>query len=399
MSLALFMNKLGFLENANMAINDMFTKEKYAAGQSIDIRLPYNFTVGTGAAITPQNLIDRTVRLTVEKQYNAAIEFSAFEYTLNIRDDKVVFDRYIAPMLINLAEAAENLAISKLLASNIIVGTPGVRINTTDTLNIAKSTLRQLGVPTDDLCLVIDPLTGAAIENSLPGKFVPTIGEEIIQRNYQGKFFGMKYYQSPLLQTHVAGVGDGTNTTSFAGFLAAGQINANVSSGDTQLVIKGLTNGTVPFLQGDIIQMGVTQSVNPVSRVATGLPMTFVAVADATVVSGGLSTVQISPAVISDNTSPYQNVSAPILANEFLFLAKTHRVGYVFAPDFLYVAMPPLAALNRATVESHTSKSKTGISLRVSMGADIRSGTDIDRADILMGALCNPQFGVRLVGA
>jgi hypothetical protein len=401
--LAPFANNIQFARIGSRKFEGMFTDEKYASGDTVNVRLINNFIGGEGPTITPEGVQDRTTPLTIEIQPHQGLEFNSRELTLDIKSakDQDILSMYVKPAAIQLANTVDQYCISKLMFANNFVGTAGTLINSIDTVNNAAANLRLRGVLHDNnnrmVHMGVGIQTGTSIKNSMKANFTPNINEGVVKSGFIADIYGTQFFETANLGWHTSGVGD--ETAAVGGFIACGTVKTAVSSGNT-IVLEGLANNTTGVvLQGDLIQLEVTQSVNLVTREPTGIPMQFVVLEDADSNGSGECTITVSPSIISSTSSPYQNVSGVIGVGEEVSLVASHRLNFCLVPDGLQIAMPKMKALGAGTDTSNVAFSEQyGIALRYTEGSLVINDKDIKRLDCLVGATCISPYVVRVVG-
>lgn len=397
-----FANNIQFARIGSRKFEGMFTQEKYASGDTVNIRLINNFIGGEGATVTPEGVQDRTTPLTIEIQPNVGLSFDSRELTLDLKNQKDlnILDMYVKPAAISMANKVDQYCISKMMFANNFVGTAGTLINSIDTVNNAAANLRLRGVLHENnnnmVHMGVGIQNGTSIKNSMKANFTPNINEGVVKKGFIADIYGVQFFETQNLPYHTSGVGD--TDPAVGGFIGCGTVKTAVSSGNT-IVVEGLANNTTGVvLQGDLIQLEVTQSVNLVTREPTGVPMQFVVLEDADSNGSGECTITVSPAIISDTTSPYQNVSGVIGVGEAVSLVASHNVNFCLVPDGLQIAMPKMKHLGAGTETSSISFSETyGMALRYTEGSLILDDTDIKRLDCLVGATAIAPYIVRVV--
>ena len=108
-SLAVLHQKLNFVGNINRQYDDRFANEGAKIGDTLQIRLPNEYTVRTGATIDIQDTENRKVDLTMATQKGVDMKFSSKELTLDIEEFK---ERHIEPAMSVLAASMESDALS-----------------------------------------------------------------------------------------------------------------------------------------------------------------------------------------------------------------------------------------------------------------------------------------------
>jgi hypothetical protein len=398
-ALAQFVNNTQFTRMSSRKFEKMFTNEKYATGQTINVRLTNNFGVQYGPSTTPQGVLDRFAPLTIEQQIQNSLSFTSEELTLNLKTAPRldIMDMYIKPMVISISNAADLYQIDKLLTINSYVGVPGTIVNSIDIVNNAAANLTARGVPVGDRYCGVDIQTGASIKNSMKANFTPNINEGVVKTGFIADIYGIEFFETQNLSYHTSGTGDGTAPV--AGKIGFGTVLNPVASGNS-IIITGLPVSTTGVaLAGDIIELQVTQAVNKVTGQSTGILMSFSVLADVDSNGLGNAEVFVNPSVISDVTSPYRNVSGVIGAGQSVKLLASHRIGYLLHKDALQSALPMMKNLGAGTETSYARyDTEHSLAMRYTQGSVVLDDVNVHRLDILIGALCLSDYGVRIVG-
>ncbi len=100
LAVRLWKNTNAFMRNINTQYDNQFAVEGAKIGSSLRIRLPVDYTVGTGSAISFQDTAENYTTLTMATQNNVGISFSQIQQTLQIDD---YAERYLAPAVNALA--------------------------------------------------------------------------------------------------------------------------------------------------------------------------------------------------------------------------------------------------------------------------------------------------------
>jgi hypothetical protein len=101
--------KLTFVGSINRQYDDSYAKSGAKIGDSLKIRLPNEYTTGTGNVMTAQDTSESSVTMTIGTQRWVAMNFTAAELTLSLDDFS---SRVIEPAMARLAANIENDAYS-----------------------------------------------------------------------------------------------------------------------------------------------------------------------------------------------------------------------------------------------------------------------------------------------
>ena len=181
---------------------------------------------------------------------------------------------------------------------------------------------------------MVSSLKGALLNN-----FTPVFNEDIVRQSAIGHLSYFDIFQSQNIVKHIAGAGP---TLHAADTLT---VNGTVTSGNT-IILAGATGSvTNYFLPGDLISIAGVSSVNPLSRQSTGQNMQFVITAAANSSGGGAVTITVAPSIISDTSSPLQNVSGPVLTTSAVTVVPSYNVNVAYPARAIDIVCPPLYKL------------------------------------------------------
>ena len=113
----LFTQSNAFLRTVSRQYDDQFARTGAKIGSTLRVRLPNDYTVSTGAAITPQGTNEQNTSLTVATQANVPVSFGTAEKTLSLDDfsERILatavnrLAAYVAADLMNVANQSANL--------------------------------------------------------------------------------------------------------------------------------------------------------------------------------------------------------------------------------------------------------------------------------------------------
>src|SRR5579863_8486712 len=97
--------KAAFTERTNRTYADQFRVNGTKMGTSINVRLPNQFTVRTGAAASVQNTVERYVSLNLGSQKGVDISYSSVELTMQVDDYS---ERILVPAMSVLATVVDS---------------------------------------------------------------------------------------------------------------------------------------------------------------------------------------------------------------------------------------------------------------------------------------------------
>ncbi len=388
-ALAMFANNAPFVMTGSRIYQDDFQSSGYKIGDTLQVRRQNNFVVGDGSTAVPQDIIETVETITVAHQYHALIAYTVQDLSLRIEDFSRMF---IQPAIQNIITQMER-DICGAAESDLyfFTGTAGSPINSFGSVDIAGAKLLEQGVNiSSDAYLAMSVRDGSALKSALLNNFTPVFNEDIVRQSAIGHLSYFDIFQSQNIVQHVAGAGPrltpGDTLT----------VNGAVSSGST-IVLAGATGGvTNYFLPGDLISIAGVHSVNPLSRKSTGQNMQFVITAPANSSGGGAVTISVAPTIISDSSSPLQNVDNAVPTGAAVTTVGTYNVNVAYPARGLDIVCPPLYKL-QVPYSSVAIDPESGLSLAVTQTGDILGYQNLMRIDILCGFKWHPQYAVKVL--
>lgn len=373
-----------------------YMKPDMRPGTTIKIPKPPRFAVTSGATATFPDLTEDETSLTIG-QYHTSFAPTGLELATSV--DKAQWsERYIKPQAIALASQVDKdgLDLVRTTVANA-TGTPG----TTPTALLDYSTARAIaaehGMPVKgDISIVLNPVAEATIVDAAKALFNAS---SEIERQYKegtmGYAYGAKWSMDQLVASHTGGQLGGTPL-----------VNGAVSTG-TSVVTDAWTAGAANRLKaGDIVTFGNTAAakvfaVNPITKQSTGRLQQFVVTADAASDGSGNLTMSVLPSIVSSGTM--QNVSQAIPDNATVNVMHSASAVYthnvLFHKDAFGLASIPVVPLGGGVEASVMTDPDTGITVCVSIGADVTNFKRLVRCDVLYGwAALRPEWACRIHG-
>lgn len=384
----LWKNSNAFLQNVDMQYDSSFAVSGAKIGSSLRIRLPNDFVVSNGPALSVQDTAEQSTTLVLATQKVIGVSYSTADRTLSLDDYS---RRVLAPMVNNLAGA---------VAIDLIGGSEGGICNITANLDpsnnilnpIASTYLRAGAIlannsaPIANRKIVNSPDTEASVVASLTGLLNPA--SEISRQYVTGKMYdalGFIWMSDQTVISHTNGA------------LAQGSATVN-GAGQTglSLAVVALAN---PLNIGDIITVAGVHQVNRITKQSTGRLRTFAVTAN---VPAGATAIPIYPAIIpaqGGQSVQYQTVdvspASGAAVNPALGLAAStqYTKNFAYAPEAVTLATADLEIPHN--VHEAAREEFDGVSMR--MITDYFIGTDqlITRLDVLYGYLwLRPEWAV-----
>lgn len=386
-AVSLFKNSNMFLQNLDTQYDDQFAIDGAKIGDTLRIRLPNDFTVRHGTAISIQSTAEKYTSLALSQQVGVDVAFSTAERTLKLDDYS---ERVLMPMMNDLAGdiAADVMSDVEGNVCNYVANVDGsgnIISPNSETVLLAKAALANNSTPAvPGFKSVLGPNSEARIVNSLAGLFNPSQGISEQYRTGQMKnALGFDFFMDQTVITHTTG--------SFT----AGTISGADQSGST-LTTSAIT-GTLK--KGDIITIEGVNAVNWVTKESLGTERQFVVTAD---VASGATSIPIYPALVpsvNGNKVQYQSVDVSPDNGADISLATPASSTYIkniaYSPKAVTLATADLV-LPRGVHEA-ARRTYDGISMR--MITDYVLGTDqlATRLDVIYGKTwLRGQWGVIL---
>lgn len=385
-ALMILHQKLAFVGTIERQYDSQFAKDGAKVGTSLTIRLPNQYTVSTGASVTPQDTTESSVVLPMATQKNVPMQFLSSELTLSLDD---FADRVIDPAMSVLAAAVESDAFSMSLDVPYQVGTYGtvpnalltyLQANARVTNSLAPLSKRQLQIPPTDMATIVDALKGLFQDST---QIASQYREGIM-----GRAAGFDWYQNTLTNRWTAGNKVSGVTVSGASQTGASLTVGGVAASDT-------------FKKGTVITLAGCNEVHPETKVDTGRLQQFVITADVTS-AGTTVAIAISPSIITSGAT--QTVSASPTNGGAVTLVSTptasttygHSLTYykqAFAIAFADLVMPK-------GVDMAAREVMDGISLRLVRQYQGTSDLFLTRLDVLYGyKSIRPTLACRVASA
>ena len=365
-------------------------------GDTVQVRIEQRWTATEGQALQQQAILNQTVPITVNHQFNVMMGWSSAQATLEVEE---VQSRYTRPAGKRLAAKWDRVAGAEVYKSvYFAIGTPGTNIALNTTWGDAVALLQEQGVP-DEYCAVVSPSQQNTLTGANQVLFNPTqfIGEMFKSGKFAGAALGMReWYFDPLLPTHTTG----NFTASTWAVDGAGQ------TGST-LTVDGA--GTYELNAGDIFIIDATYSTNPLEQdLNMGRLQQFTLTADLD--GNTTATLAFSPAIVTSGA--LQNVTAAPANNAAItFLGSTgavagtltetlSRQNLIFHPSAFAFVMVDLDRDLPGADSGYTSDKETRIKMRWARQWNIQTDQKASRVDTIGGvAAILPYFAVRAYGA
>lgn len=379
----LFRNSNAFIMELDRQYDDQWARIGAKIGTSLRIRLPPDYTVRTGPALSIQDTAEQSTTMTLATQQGVDVSFSSAERTLSLDDYS---QRILAPAVNNLAGAVAYNIMSGVDAGgccNFVANTDNngnVLSPTATQWLLAGATLQLQSAPLSDWKAVLDPLTMARTVSSLTGLFNPS--SEISRQYKSGQMYdalNLRWMYDQTVLKHTTGAYVGTGSPA----LVAGTVNGASQTGST-ITVNALAG---PLVAGDIITFAGVNGVNRIIKQSYGQLRQFVLTAAAAIGATSLSIYPALTPAVGGSAVQYQTVDASPANSANISVVTLSGVVYrkniVFAPEAITMASADLE-MPRG-VDEVARETFDGLSIRMLTDYIVQTDTLATRLDILYG--------------
>jgi len=367
-------------------------------GESIRIKKPLSFLTVDSEDITNhvQELKQKYITMNIDTWVSVPFSVTNRELTMELNEFD---DTVIAPAVDRLVDRVNSdcCNLGKQIpnyygtyASNVVA--------TPDAFNDVIQTYRKLteaSVPRNNRHLILCPETFASLANAMHNVTAEQIAGKIIKG---GLMIPMSGFQSIEEDQQVKYLTQAAQTTV--------TVNATLNK-DSVLNQIALAGVDVDIAVGTAFEIDGVNAVNYVDKADTGVTRKFVVTAGST--GAGTKTVTFSPTIVmsDDNNNPqYQNVTAyPAAGSAVLFHGapsgdtSSHWINLAFHKNAFAMVCVPIELLDEGPNCSRAHDKKAGLSINVTIGADILKYRKICRIDIFYGLkVLNEDLACRLLG-
>ena len=355
-------------------------------GQTINIKNPPRYTLQNGPSVqNPQPVNIGTTPFTINKWYTVEFSMSGWENNFTARNFDLWGQENLKPALDPIITQIEVDLLNQALKVANHVGTPGTGFGTTPATAVklladARAKLTKVSnTPQQDCIAFIDPTMASTWAQAVASGFNPQ--SEISDSIRRAKVFenaNFKVFTSNHLPVLTPGTYGLTGEVVAAGSAITGStLTTTITTGRTMVVGEKF----------NLTGTGAVYSVDPTSKVSTGLLQDFTVLSSSTV--GTVGTLQIYPAIITSGA--FQNVSNSPTAGTTVITpiskidqanVKSYIQNIAMWKDAIALATVPIKApegLKARMIEEE------GIGFCITMGSDIKDFVSIDRVDIVCG--------------
>lgn len=378
-ALRILHQKCNFIGNVNRSYDDKFAVEGAKIGTTLNIRLPNQYTVRSGATLSAQDTTENQVALQVTTQKGVDLNFTSVDLTMSLDDFS---ERIIAPAMAVLAANIEADAFNMALDVYNNVNGIGSAIVWRN-LIAGRKALQDNLAPPDKRFAILNTQDNLDLVDSLKGLFqqADTIGEQYAE-GMMGRTGGFDIYENTVLASQTTGT-----SASATGYT----VNGASQTGATITVAAGANT----FNKGDIITFAGCNRCHPETKADTGVLQQFVVTAT---YAGGAGNIAISPSIVTSGGT--QNVVAsPTNGGAVTKVggaSQVYKPSLVFQRDAFVFATADLQMPKG--VDMAAREVQDGISMRLVRQYDINNDKFPCRLDVLYGyKTVRPQLACRVL--
>jgi len=372
--------KLNFVGTINRGYDDSFAKDGARIGNTLNIRVPNQYTVRTGPTLSTQDTTETSVQLQVSTQKGVDVNFTSNDLTMSLDDFS---DRIIEPAMAVLAANIEADAMNMVNDVYQQINNQGSAITFNNVLMARKRLVDSLAPVNDRTCNLCTQ-DNVDLVDALKGLFQDSTNiAKQYREGYMGRTAGFDFLENTLWPTHLSGTENGSSPT-FA-VNGANQTGASVT----------VSNGSSKTLTvGDIVTFAGCYSVHPETKAVSSQLQQFVVTAP---VAGTGTVIAISPAIVTSGAG--QNVSASPTNTGAVTKVGTASQNYGLSLAYQKNAFAFATAdlIMPKGVDFAAREVLDGVSMRIVRQYDIVNDKFPCRIDVLYGyKTIRPQLACRL---
>lgn len=377
-ALSILHQKLNFVGNIDRQHDPKFANDGAKIGDSLSIRLPNQYTVTEGAALSVQDTAETSVTLQLSEQDHVDTSFSSKELTLDIDDFS---ERILDPAMSVLAAKIESKALQGMYP---LVYNQSNNVNTAATMAKVLSGRKILvdNLAAGPYTCNMDTQMNVDLVDAFKAlnQDAPALAKQY-KEGLIGKVAGFNFFENTMMPVHITGTDDGT------GDYLTDDVTPQAG---TSLTID---TGAGTLVKGDIFTVGGVFRVHPETKVSTGVLQQFTVT---TSVAISATTITFTPAIVA--TGAKQNVSNAAANDQALTKvggeSVIYNVGLGYSKQAFTFATADLVMPNG--VDFAAREVMDNISLRIVRAYDINSDKLPVRIDVLYGYKAQrPELAVR----
>jgi hypothetical protein len=339
-----------------------YSPEFANVGDTITVRKPATFVVNEfgGNSIKIQTAKESGIPVTLDKHLDLSFSVTSKDLSLNIVDFSTQF---LVPAMQAFAQDVDSRIASLYVDVPYVTGTSGITPSNVSSITGTRKVLNDNKAPLPGRNLVIDTAADAKLLELDTFNRVDASGSaSALQEAQLGRKLGFDIYTDQNIKRHTKGTLTASTTPTIA---------AAVNVGDSTAAFKDTTlTGTLK--KGDVFTVaGDTQS--------------YVVTADVTAVSNAIA------------VSFYPSAKVGWVDNSVVTILNTHAANLAFHKNAFAMVTRQLALPMGNPNSNYINYN--GIGLRVVMGYDMQTKTDIVSIDCLCGfKTMIPELACRLLG-
>ncbi|HEY2009520.1 MAG TPA: P22 phage major capsid protein family protein [Rhizomicrobium sp.] len=372
--------KLNFVGTINRGYDDSFAKDGAKIGNTLNIRVPNQYTVRTGPTLSTQDTTENSVQLQVSTQKGVDVNFTSNDLTMSLDDFS---DRIIEPAMAVLAANIEADAMNMVNDVYQQINNQGSAIAFNNVLMARKRLVDSLAPVNDRTCNLCTQ-DNVDLVDALKGLFQDSTNiAKQYREGYMGRTAGFDFLENTLWPTHLSGTENGSSPT-FA-------VNGANQTGSSVTVSNGSSK---TLTQGDIVTFAGCYSVHPETKAVSSQLQQFVVTAP---VSSTGTSIPISPAIVTGGAA--QNVSASPTNTGAVTKVGTasQQYGLSLAYQKNAFAFATADLIMPKGVDFAAREVLDGVSMRIVRQYDIVNDKFPCRIDVLYGyKTIRPQLACRL---
>jgi len=372
-------------------------------GTEISVKLPYMAKAFRGRVIADSDvnpMVDKLVRIKLDKRTGFALEYNDEELTFDITD---FGDRYLRVGAEEMAHGFDEDGMEELGTSLFRhIGTVGTALKEKTIKDVrARFTMCAIPLNSRNYAIVHPKDLDEMGEDLKKNIFVSDMVEGTIRDRFQGKASNFLLFESANCPLQKTGTHGGTPKMR----------GANQTGGS--LVTDGWTNNSKVLLKGEIITIaGVKEVKQRGRRDPTGYDAQFVVTSDVTANGSGQATIPVYPELndgsltqndgdgTSVSLSAFQNVDSKPADDAAITIlgdgSSTYRQTIFYEQDALEFVNVTLQRLKSANLFGQAVDGETGLSITMMADLDVRKAEELTRLDSAYGVkTVYPELGVR----
>lgn len=381
-ALRILHQKLNFVSNINTQYDSRYAQSGAKIGDTLDIRLPNEYTIRSGKTLSTQDTVEQSVALTINQQKGVDVNFSSAEMTLSLDDFS---KRILEPAMAVLAANVEADALNMIWDVYNTVDNIGNALNFRKAMEARKTLNDSLAPMDNNRSFLLNTADQVEIVDALKSLFQDS---EAIKKQYRegkmGRTGGFDWYENTLMPVKTTGAAAATT-----GYAVDGAVATN---GATSVTLK---TGSNSLLVGDIVTFAGTYRVHPETKQPTNELQQFVVKSNVS----GAGDMTFSPAIYTSGGR--QNVVATGISNNAA-VTKVGGANYVYKPSIAFhrdaFCLATADLIMPKGVDFSAREVYDGISLRIVRQYDINNDNLPCRIDVLYGyKTIRPQLAVKVL--